>query len=184
MKVINTIFPDLKVIEPVLHRDNRGLFFENYNRASFSQYMGFEVDFVQENYSRSIKGVVRGLHYQLKPHSQAKLVQCIAGEVYDVTVDVRTSSSTFGQWFGVFLSSENKRQIWIPEGFAHGFLTLSDYSEFLYKTTDYWSKECERAIRWDDPQIGIEWPDCGVVPLLSEKDQFAPILADQKDLFD
>ena len=184
MKVIDTAISDLKIIEPSVFGDDRGFFFESFNQNRFNQAVGSDVEFVQDNHSRSSRGVLRGLHYQLPPHPQGKLVRCVVGEVFDVAVDIRKSSPTFRQWVGVVLSADNKRQFWIPPGFAHGFLTLSGHAEFLYKTTDYWSKECERAIRWNDPQIGIDWPDCGVVSLLSEKDQQAPTLADQKDLFD
>ena len=139
------------------------------------------VALVQDNHSRSSRGVLRGLHYQLQPHPQGKLVRCIVGEIFDVTVDIRRSSPTFGQWVGAVLSGDNQQQLWVPEGFAHGFLTLSEHAEVLYKTTDFWSKDCEGAIRWDDPQLAIHWPlDSlgGIEPLLAQKDANAPLLAE------
>lgn len=184
MKIIDTVISELKIIEPAVFGDVRGFFFESFNQAKFNQAVGYDVEFVQDNHSRSTKGVLRGLHYQLPPHPQGKLVRCVVGEVFDVAVDIRKSSPTFGQWVGVHLSAENKRQFWIPPGFAHGFLTLSEHAEFLYKTTDYWSKECEQAIVWNDPSIAIEWPEFDGQPLLSDKDQSAPQLADQSCLFD
>ncbi|MDK4724030.1 dTDP-4-dehydrorhamnose 3,5-epimerase [Rhizobium sp. CNPSo 3968] len=182
MKAIDTAIPDLKIIEPTVFADDRGFFFESFNKAKFEAAIGRSADFVQDNHSRSGKGVLRGLHYQLPPHAQAKLVRVVAGEAYDVAVDIRKSSPTFGHWVGVLLSAENKRQLWIPEGFAHGFLTLSDHVEFLYKTTNYYEPESDRGIRWDDPQIGIDWKV--TEPLtLSSKDQQQPLLADA-DLFE
>ena len=182
MKAIDTAIPDVKIIEPTVFADDRGFFFESFNKAKFEAAIGRSADFVQDNHSRSGKGVLRGLHYQLPPHAQAKLVRVVAGEVYDVAVDIRKSSPTFGHWVGVLLSAENKRQLWIPEGFAHGFLTLSDHVEFLYKTTNYYEPESDRGIRWDDPQIGIDWKV--TEPLtLSSKDQQQPLLADA-DLFE
>ena len=180
------------LLSPRLFGDDRGFFFESWNQRSFAAALGLPVEqapaFVQDNHSRSSRGVLRGLHYQLQPHPQGKLVRCIVGEIFDVTVDIRRSSPTFGQWVGAVLSSENHQQLWVPEGFAHGFLTLSAQAEVLYKTTDFWSKECERAIRWDDPQVAIAWPlDSlgGIEPLLAEKDAAAPWLADAQaaDLF-
>ena len=170
--------------EQLLGEQEAALFFESFNETKFNQAVGYEVKFVQDNHSRSAKGVLRGLHYQLPPHPQGKLVRCVVGEVFDVAVDIRKSSPTFGQWVGVHLSAENKRQFWIPPGFAHGFLTLSEHAEFLYKTTDYWAKECEQAIVWNDPTINIQWPAFDGVPLLSEKDQIAPKLAEQAHLFE
>ena len=184
MKIIDTQIPEVKIIEPAVFGDARGFFFESFNQVKFNQAVGYDVEFVQDNHSRSAKGVLRGLHYQLPPHPQGKLVRCVVGEVFDVAVDIRKSSPTFGQWVGVHLSAENKRQLWIPPGFAHGFLTLSEHAEFLYKTTDFWFKECEQAIIWNDPSIGIEWPAFDGLPLLSEKDQQAPRLVDQTFLFD
>ena len=184
MKVIDTAIADLKIIEPAVFGDARGFFFESFNQAKFNQAVGCDVQFVQDNHSRSSKGVLRGLHYQLPPHPQGKLVRCVAGEVFDVAVDIRKSSPTFGQYVGVHLSADNKRQFWIPAGFAHGFLTLSEHAEFLYKTTDYWFKDCEQAIVWNDPALGIRWPEFDGQPLLSDKDQQAPRLAEQLYLFD
>ena len=184
MKVIDTTIPDVKIIEPVVFGDERGFFFESFNQAKFEATIGRSVNFVQDNHSRSVKGVLRGLHYQLPPHAQAKLVRCTLGEVFDVAVDIRKSSPSFGQWVGVHLSAENKRQLWIPPGFAHGFLTLSEHAEFLYKTTDYWAKDCEQAIIWNDPSIAIDWPAFDGQPLLSGKDQLAPKLSEQQYLFD
>jgi dTDP-4-dehydrorhamnose 3,5-epimerase len=172
MKVINTAIPDVKIIEPTVFGDERGFFYESFNQQKFNEAIGREVNFVQDNHSRSVKGVLRGLHYQLPPHPQGKLVRCVVGEVFDVAVDIRKSSPTFSQWVGVNLSAENKRQLWIPEGFAHGFLTLSEHAEFLYKTTNYWFKELERSIAWDDKVIGINWPSNTALQL-SEKDMRA-----------
>ena len=184
MKIVDTAIADVKIIEPAVFGDERGFFFESFNQAKFNQAIGYDVMFVQDNHSRSAKGVLRGLHYQLPPHPQGKLVRCVVGEVFDVAVDIRKSSPTFGQWVGVHLSAENKRQLWIPPGFAHGFLTLSEYAEFLYKTTDYWAKDCEQAIIWNDPSIAIDWPAFDGQPLLSEKDRLAPKLSEQQYLFD
>ena len=184
MKIVDTAIADVKIIEPAVFGDERGFFFESFNQAKFNQAVGYDVAFVQDNHSRSAKGVLRGLHYQLPPHPQGKLVRCVTGEVFDVAVDIRKSSPSFGQWVGVHLSAENKRQLWIPPGFAHGFLTLSEYAEFLYKTTDYWAKDCEQAIIWNDPSIAIDWPAFDGQPLLSEKDRLAPKLSEQQYLFD
>ena len=184
MNIIDTQISAVKIIEPAVFGDARGFFFESFNQAKFNQAVGYDVEFVQDNHSRSAKGVLRGLHYQLPPHPQGKLVRCVVGEVFDVAVDIRKSSPTFGQWVGVHLSADNKRQLWIPPGFAHGFLTLSEHAEFLYKTTDYWAKDCEQAIIWNDPNIGIQWPAFDGQPLLSEKDQLAPKLAEQAFLLD
>ena len=170
MKVTDTKIPDVKIIEPTVFEDERGYFFESFNHKKFEEAIGREVSFVQDNHSKSVKGVLRGLHYQLPPHAQGKLVRVVQGEVFDVAVDIRKSSPTFGQWVAEVLSAGNKKQLWIPEGFAHGFLTLSDTAEFLYKTTDYYAKECERSIRWNDQTLRIEWPPMKV-PILSEKDQ-------------
>jgi len=180
------------LLTPRLFGDGRGFFFESWNQRAFSQALDLPLEqapaFVQDNHSRSIRGVLRGLHYQLPPHSQGKLVRCIVGEIFDVAVDIRRSSPTFGQWVVAVLSAENHQQLWVPEGFAHGFLTLSEQAEVLYKTTDFWSKDCERAIRWDDPDLGITWPGAqleGMAPLLAPKDAAAPWLADAPaaDLF-
>ncbi|MEN3759935.1 dTDP-4-dehydrorhamnose 3,5-epimerase [Aeromonas veronii] len=158
MNVIKTTIPDVLIFEPKVFGDERGFFFESFNHKLFEEAVGYPVTFVQDNHSKSSKGVLRGLHYQLPPHAQGKLVRCVVGEVFDVAVDIRKSSPTFGQWVGVNLSSENKRQLWIPEGFAHGFLTLSETAEFLYKTTNYYAPQSERAFRWDDKQVDINWP--------------------------
>ena len=169
MKVIKTAIPDLLILEPKVFGDQRGFFFESYNQQTFHDVTGVVATFVQDNHSRSGKNVLRGLHYQIK-QPQGKLVRVIAGCVFDVAVDLRKSSATFGRWFGVELSGENHRQLWVPPGFAHGFLVLSEQADFLYKTTDYYAPEHERCIRWDDPGIGINWPE-NHVPLLSAKDE-------------
>ena len=169
MKVTPLAIPDVLCIEPKVFGDARGFFFESFNRQSFKQATGLEVDFVQDNHSRSVRHVLRGLHYQLPPRAQGKLVRVVAGEVFDVAVDIRPESATFGTWVGETLSAENKRQLWIPPGFAHGFLVLSEAAEFLYKTTDYWAPELERCIRWDDPQLNIRWP-LSAAPQVSAKD--------------
>ncbi len=171
MKVTPLNIPDVLLIEPEVFGDNRGFFFESFNQKRFEEAVGHKINFVQDNHSKSVKGVLRGLHYQLPPMAQGKLVRVTQGEVFDVAVDLRQSSSTFGKWIGEILSSDNKKQIWIPEGFAHGFLTLSDTAEFLYKTTDFYSKEHEQAIRWDDETIRIDWPMQEVS--LSSKDNAA-----------
>jgi dTDP-4-dehydrorhamnose 3,5-epimerase len=158
MKVTPLAIPDVLLIEPEVFGDDRGLFFESFNQERFEKALGRRVNFVQDNHSRSAKGVLRGLHYQLPPKAQGKLVRVIQGEVFDVAVDIRKSSPTFGKWVGEILSSDNKKQMWIPEGFAHGFVTLSDTSEFLYKVTDFYSKEYEGAIRWNDTDLNIAWP--------------------------
>jgi dTDP-4-dehydrorhamnose 3,5-epimerase len=171
MNVIKTEIQDVLIFEPKVFGDSRGFFFESFNQTIFEEAVGRKVEFVQDNHSKSAKGVLRGLHYQLAPRAQGKLVRCVAGSVFDVAVDIRRSSPTFGHWIGVELSSENKRQLWIPEGFAHGFYTLEEGTEFVYKTTDTYSKESERGIIWNDPTLGIEWPDSNI--LLSDKDRLA-----------
>jgi dTDP-4-dehydrorhamnose 3,5-epimerase len=176
MQVTPTAIPEVLVIEPKVFGDTRGFFFESYNRKTFQESTGLDVDFVQDNHSRSAQGVLRGLHYQIQ-QPQGKLVRVVAGAVFDVAVDIRRSSPTFGQWVGMELSAENKKMLWVPPGFAHGFLVLSDGTEFLYKTTDYYAPSSERAIAWDDPQIGIAWP-LPFAPLLSAKDQVASKLHD------
>lgn len=168
MKVIATSIPDVLVLEPKVFGDTRGFFYESYNRRAFSEVTGLDPDFVQDNHSRSARGVLRGLHYQIR-QPQGKLVHVVVGEVFDVAVDLRRNSPTFGLWVGKYLSAENKRMMWVPEGFAHGFVVISDHAECLYKTTDYYAPEYERCIRWDDPSIGIEWPLVGE-PQLSAKD--------------
>ena len=177
MKVTDTPIPEIKIIEPTLFEDDRGFFIESFNQQRFEAAIGYAVSFVQDNHSKSAKGVLRGLHYQLPPKAQGKLVRVIQGEVCDVAVDIRKSSPTFGQWFGLMLTAENKKQLWIPAGFAHGFMTLSDTAEFLYKTTDYYSPEHERSIHWNDSSIGIKWPITTTNPILSSKDNTAPEVA-------
>ena len=175
------------LLTPRVFGDERGFFFESWNQQAFNAAAG-DTAFVQDNHSRSSRGVLRGLHYQLPPHPQGKLVRCVLGEIFDVVVDIRRSSPTFGQWVGAVLSADNKQQLWVPAGFAHGFLTLSEQAEALYKTTDFWSRECERAICWVDPALAIAWPLealAGAEPQLSEKDAVAPLLAElaEGDLF-
>jgi len=172
MKVTPLAIPDVLLIEPEVFGDDRGFFFESFNQNKFEEAVKRKINFVQDNHSKSIKGVLRGLHYQLPPKAQGKLVRVIQGEVFDVAVDIRKSSPTFGKWVGEILSDDNKKQIWIPEGFAHGFLTLSETAEFLYKTTDFYNKEYEFGIRWDDQTICIKWPKIDF--LMSNKDQSAP----------
>ncbi|EJL6402504.1 dTDP-4-dehydrorhamnose 3,5-epimerase [Vibrio parahaemolyticus] len=174
MKIIDTQIPDVKIIEPTVFGDERGFFFESFNQQQFEAAIGYPVNFVQDNHSKSSKGVLRGLHYQLAPHAQAKLVRCVVGEVFDVAVDIRKGSPTFGQWIGEYLSAENKRQLWIPEGFAHGFVTLSDTAEFLYKTTNFYCSESDRGIQWDDEKLAILWPIKVVELTLSDKDRQQP----------
>ena len=169
MQVINTAIPDVLIFEPKVFGDSRGFFLESYNQRAFQEATGWAPAFVQDNHSGSAKGVLRGLHYQIR-QPQGKLVRVTAGEVFDVVVDIRKSSPTFGRWVGATLSAKNKLQVWIPPGFAHGFLVLSEFAEFLYKTTDFYAPEHERCIRWDDPAIGIEWP-LEAEPVLSSKDQ-------------
>lgn len=171
MQVHKTDLPEVLIIEPKVFGDDRGFFYESFNQRRFQELTGLQSEFVQDNHSRSAKNVLRGLHYQIQ-QPQGKLVRVVAGEVFDVAVDMRRTSKTFGKWTGVVLSAENKRQMWIPEGFAHGFLVLSESAEFMYKTTDYYAPEHERAVRWDDAEIGISWPLQGA-PLLSAKDEAA-----------
>ncbi|HAS9356466.1 TPA: dTDP-4-dehydrorhamnose 3,5-epimerase, partial [Salmonella enterica subsp. enterica serovar Veneziana] len=158
MNVIKTEIPEVLIFEPKVFSDGRGFFMESFNQKVFEEAVGRKIEFVQDNHSKSTKGVLRGLHYQVEPYAQGKLVRCIAGEVFDVAVDIRKDSETFGKWVGVNISSENKRQLWIPEGFAHGFLVLSDSADFLYKTSNYYSPIHERGIVWNDPTININWP--------------------------
>lgn len=178
MNIIDTKIPDVKIIEPKVFGDERGFFFESFNQQQFEAAIGYPVNFVQDNHSKSSKGVLRGLHYQQPPHAQGKLVRCVVGEVFDVAVDIRKSSSTFGQWVGVHLSAENKRQLWIPEGFAHGFVTLSETAEFLYKTTRYYCNNSDRGIQWNDGQIGVIWPIENLKLILSHKDNIQPAFCD------
>ena len=168
MKVTATAIPEVLLLEPKVFGDTRGFFFESFNQRQFFEQTGLDPSFVQDNHSRSVKGVLRGLHYQIR-QPQGKLVRVILGEVFDVAVDLRRSSATFGQWVGAVLSAENKRQLWVPEGFGHGFVVLSDAAEFLYRTTDYWAPEYERCIVWNDPDLGIDWP-VSDAPILSPKD--------------
>jgi dTDP-4-dehydrorhamnose 3,5-epimerase len=174
MNVVKTDIPDVLIFEPRVFGDDRGFFFESFSQKQFEEAVGRKVEFVQDNHSKSTKGVLRGLHYQLEPYAQGKLVRCIVGEVFDVAVDIRESSPTYGKWVGVHLSAENKRQFWIPEGFAHGFLVLSDTAEFVYKTTNYYHPESDRGLIWNDKTININWPLTGE-PVLSEKDSNQPI---------
>jgi len=174
LKVIATDLPEVLVLEPTVHADERGYLFEAWNRTAF-EAAGIKAQFVQDNQSRSRKGVIRGLHYQVPPHPQAKLLRVVSGEIFDVAVDIRRGSPNFGKWTGAVLSAENKRMLWIPEGFAHGLLALTDGCEIIYKISGRWSKDCERAIRWDDPAIGIEWPLRGGATV-SERDRNAPPL--------
>ncbi len=166
---IPTAIPDVLIIEPKVFGDDRGCFFESFNENDFSKAVDRKITFVQDNHSLSKKGVLRGLHYQMQ-QTQGKLVRVVSGAVFDVAVDIRESSVTFGKWVGVELSADNKKQIWIPEGFAHGFLVLSDHAEFLYKTTNYWHAASEQCIIWNDASLNIEWPDIGIVPVLNPKD--------------
>lgn len=174
--VIPTAIPQVLVLEPKVFGDARGFFFESFNARDFAEATGLNVEFVQDNHSRSAKGVLRGLHYQIQ-HAQGKLVRVVEGEVFDVAVDLRRSSSTFGRWVGERLSADNHCQLWVPPGFAHGFVVLSEQAQFLYKTTDYWYPEHERSLRWNDPSLGIEWPLDGQ-PLLAAKDAEAALLRD------
>ncbi len=178
MKVIPTALEGLLILEPQVFGDARGFFTESWNEQRFNAAVGRDVRFVQDNHSRSRKGVLRGLHFQRTPHAQGKLVRCVSGAVFDVAVDLREGSPTYGRWVGVELSADNHRQFWVPPGFAHGFLTLSDSADFLYKTTDYYAPQAEGAVRWNDPDIGIAWPDLGEAPRLAAKDADAAWLKD------
>jgi dTDP-4-dehydrorhamnose 3,5-epimerase len=170
MKFTPTAIPEVVILEPRVFGDARGAFFESYNRKTFAEGTGVQAEFVQDNHSRSVKGVLRGMHYQIR-QAQGKLVRVIEGTVYDVAVDLRRGAPTFGKWVGVELSADNNRQLWVPAGFAHGFLVLSDTAQVLYKTTDYYAPAHERCLRWDDPEVGIQWPRTGLPePLLSPKD--------------
>ncbi len=176
MNVIETAIPEILVIEPTVFGDDRGFFYESFNQRTWKDKTGLECDFVQDNHSKSIRGVLRGLHYQIR-QPQGKLVRAVVGEVYDVAVDIRKSSPTFGKWVGAHLSAENKKQLWIPAGFAHGFVVLSDVAEFLYRTTDYYAPEHERCIIWNDPQLAVDWPMEGE-PVLSGKDVLGTLFKD------
>lgn len=170
MQAQKLAIPEVVLFTPNLFRDDRGFFYESFNARVFTEVTGLQPDFVQDNHSRSVKGVLRGLHYQLPPYAQGKLVRVTQGEVFDVAVDIRRSSPTFGKWVGAMLSAENRNQLWIPAGFAHGFITISNTAELLYKTTNFYSMQNEGCIAWNDPVIGIEWP-MNCMPLLSDKDQ-------------
>lgn len=176
MKAIPTAIPEVMVIEPKVFGDVRGFFYESFNQAAFNAATGTAFEFVQDNHSRSSKGVLRGLHYQLTPHAQGKLVRVVRGAVWDVAVDIRQNSATFGQWVGQELTEDNHKQFWIPPGFAHGFVVLSDSADFLYKTTNYYAPQSDRGLLWNDPDIGIAWPDLGMELLLSDKDHKQPLL--------
>lgn len=175
MRLVPTAIPDVVIVEPRVFGDERGFFMESWNRRAFAD-AGIDAEFVQDNHSRSRRGVLRGLHYQVR-HVQGKLVRVVAGEVYDVAVDLRKSSPTFGRAVGVRLSESDKRMLWIPPGFAHGFLVLSEVADFLYKATDYYAPEHERSLKWDDPALAIDWPLAGIVPVVSAKDGAALPLA-------
>ncbi|MFZ3082837.1 dTDP-4-dehydrorhamnose 3,5-epimerase [Rhodoferax ferrireducens] len=174
--VTPTALPEVLILEPRVFGDARGFFFESFNQRDFAQATGLDVEFVQDNHSRSVKGVLRGLHYQIQ-HPQGKLVRVTQGEVFDVVVDLRRNSPNFGKWDGVLLSADNKRQLWVPPGFAHGFVVTSDTAEFLYKTTDYWYPEHERSLLWNDPAVGVRWP-LTAEPQLAAKDAAAKTLAE------
>ncbi len=183
MKLLPTELPGVVLVEPAMHTDDRGWFMESFHAQRFDAGLAAlglppAGAFVQDNHTCSARGVLRGLHYQLPPHAQGKLVRVVRGAVYDVAVDLRRGSPTFGRWTGDVLSADNRRQLWIPPGFAHGFLALEDETHFLYKTTDVYAKDCERAIRWDDPALGIRWPLAGRAPRLASRDAAAPLLAD------
>jgi len=178
MKAARTAIDGVLILEPRVFGDERGFFMESYNQRAFDEALGFEARFVQDNHSRSARGVLRGLHYQLPPYAQGKLVRVTQGSVFDVAVDIRRSSPSFGRWVGVELSGHNHRQLWLPPGMAHGFLVTSDSADFLYKTTTYYAPEAERSIRWDDPAIGIDWPTLGHSPQLSQRDAAAPLFTD------
>lgn len=182
MRVIATELPGLLVLEPNAFEDERGFFLEAFNQQTFDRAVGEHVEFVQDNHSRSQRGVLRGLHYQLPPHTQGKLVRVVSGRVFDVAVDMRRTSETFGRWVGTELTAQSHRQLWIPPGFAHGFLVMSDTADLLYKATDYYAPEAEAAVRWDDPHVAIAWPNPGGKLKLSDKDRCAPTL-DKAPLF-
>ena len=178
MQVIATRLPEVMILEPKVFGDERGFFMESYNRARFNELTGMSFEFVQDNHSRSARGVLRGMHYQLPPHTQGKLVRVVSGKVFDVAVDMRRTSPRFGQHVGVELSAENRRQLWVPPGFAHGFLVLSESADFLYKTTEYYAPGHEGAVIWNDPTLAIEWPTLGLEVRVSEKDMRAPAFAE------
>ena len=180
MRIDKTAIDGVLVLEPALFGDERGFFMETFNQRLSADAVGHPVAFVQDNHSRSARGVLRGLHFQRAPHAQGKLVRVSAGAVFDVAVDIRPGSASYGRWVGIELSAANHRQMWIPPGLAHGFLVLSDSADFLYKTTNYYAPQAEGGLRWDDPALAISWPDAGVPPLLSAKDAAAPGLHDLK----
>ena len=180
MKIKETNLPGVLLIEPTVFGDDRGYFYESFNEKKFAELTGLHVNFVQDNHSKSVKNVLRGMHYQIQ-QAQGKLVRVVAGEVFDVAVDLRKDSPTFGQWTGAYLSAENRLQMWIPEGFAHGFVVTSDSAEFLYKTTDFWAPQFERCLQWNDPSVGIQWP-LSTEPTLSAKDQIGKSLAEAEVL--
>ena len=182
MKATPTAIPEVLIIEPKVFGDARGFFYESFNGKAFDEAVGRHVEFVQDNHSRSVKGVLRGLHYQVQ-QPQGKLVRAVRGSVFDVAVDIRRSSPTFGKWVGVELSEENHKQLWVPPGFAHAFLVLSEAADFLYKTTEYYAPAHERCIAWNDADVGIEWPEIGMAPVLSAKDQ-AGVSLSQAEIFD
>ena len=165
------LFEDAFIITPHIFRDDRGFFFESWNKKTFEEIVGKSIDFVQDNHSGSEKGVLRGLHYQLPPNAQGKLISCVVGDIFDVVVDMRRNSPTFKQWGGVHLNSSNRKKIWVPSGFAHGFLTISDYAEIIYKVTNFWNKDSERSLCWNDSEININWPLQNEKPFLSSKDR-------------
>lgn len=183
MKFTPLAIPDVFLIEPKVYGDARGFFLESFRQDLFNQATGTNHEFIQDNHSRSSKGVLRGLHYQLPPHAQGKLVRVVSGAVFDVAVDIRRNSPSFGKWVGTKLTAESHHQLWIPPGFAHGFVVLSDTADFVYKTTAYYAPESDRGVRWDDTDIGIQWPTLDVPFSLSDKDQKQPLLQ-QVDLFD
>ncbi len=183
MNVTRTALPEVLIFEPKVFGDARGFFLESFSQRDFDEAVGHHVEFVQDNHSRSSRGVLRGLHYQLAPHAQGKLVRVTHGSVFDVAVDLRRSSPRFGHWVGVELTADNHRQFWVPPGFGHGFLVTSDSADFLYKTTSYYAPQAEGAVRWDDPTLAIAWPDAIPEPTLSAKDAAAPLLG-QARLFD
>jgi dTDP-4-dehydrorhamnose 3,5-epimerase len=177
LKVVPTALPEVLILEPKVFGDERGFFMESWNARTFAEATGLDVQFVQDNHSRSAKDVLRGIHYQVvKP--QGKLVRVVSGAVFDVAVDLRRSSPSFGRWVGIELSAENKRQLWVPPGFGHAFLVLSDYADFLYKTTEYWIAQHERSLRWNDPTVAVQWPLAGALPQLAAKDAAAPLLTE------
>lgn len=181
MKVQPTALPEVLRIEPRVHTDERGFFYESFNQRAFQQATGLDPNFVQDNHSRSVRGVLRGLHYQLPPHAQGKLVRVVRGTVFDVAVDIRRASPTFGRWVGEELSEDNHRQLWIPPGFAHGFLVLSDVADVLYKTTDYYAPDHARCMAWNDPDVDVAWPEIGAEFVLSNKDMAALSLQGLQD---